>query len=201
LAPRVSALLARPRERIEIELDGERWRVVPAEVVLGSGLDVGVELDRPRARRLRRALRRHEAMEQAARLLGGRALVEKELADRLASAGIAPTARSEAIERLTRAGAIDDERLACRRAEQLAERGAGDALIRHDLLDRGVADEVVQSAVRGLEPESNRAAGIVEKRGASLKTVRHLARKGFSTESIERTCQEAIAEDAPGAVR
>ena len=31
-------------------LDGESWRTLPAEVVLRAGLDVGVELDRERAR-------------------------------------------------------------------------------------------------------------------------------------------------------
>ena len=47
-------------------LDGESWRTLPAEVVLRAGLDVGVELDRERARRVRRELRRHEAMAHAA---------------------------------------------------------------------------------------------------------------------------------------
>ena len=64
--PRVSSLRARPRERVEVELDGEPWRTLPAEVVLRAGLDLGIELDRPRARRVRRELRRHEAMARAA---------------------------------------------------------------------------------------------------------------------------------------
>ena len=50
-------------------LDGESWRTLPAEVVLRAGLDVGVELDRERARRLRRELKRHDAMSSAARAL------------------------------------------------------------------------------------------------------------------------------------
>jgi len=175
--------------------------VLPAEVVLKAGLDVGVELGRARARRLRRELRAHEAMAQAARSLRGRDLSEKELADRLARANIAPATRSETIRRLKRAGAIDNARFARGRAEHLAERDAGNALIQHDLLGRGIADEIVQDAVQRLAPESNRAVGIIEKRGASLKTARHLARKGFSTEAIEHACERAVAEDAPGAVR
>jgi SOS response regulatory protein OraA/RecX len=102
--------------------------------------------------------------------------------------------------RLVRAGAIDDERVASGRAALLAERGSGDALIRHDLVGRGIAAELVEAVVGALEPERARAERIVERRGPSLKTARHLARKGFSEHSIEGACRIAIAEGAPPAV-
>lgn len=200
-APRVSALLARPRARVEVELEGEAWRTLPVEVVLAAGLDVGVELDRPRARRLRGELRRHEALTRAARSIARRDFSEQELADRLARAHIAPAARREAVGRLVDAGAVDDERLARRRAELLAERGAGDVFIRHDLVGRGIAGNLVEGAVAAVEPESFRAARIVESRGLSPKTVRYLGRKGFSEDAIESACGEAVAESAPRAVR
>jgi SOS response regulatory protein OraA/RecX len=139
-------------------------------------------------------------MAKAARSLARRDLSAKELAERLSRAEIAPAARSEALERLVRAGAIDDERVARGRAGFLAERGSGDALIRHDLTGRGIAVELVDAAVGALEPESARAERIVERRGASLRTARLLARKGFSEHSIEGTCGQAIAEGAPPAV-
>jgi SOS response regulatory protein OraA/RecX len=198
--PRVSALLARPRGRVEVALEGELWRTLPVEAVLAAGLDVGVELDRARARRVRRELVQHEAMAKAARALARRDLSAKELAGRLSRAEIAPAARSEALERLARAGAIDDDRVATRRAALLAERGSGDALIRHDLTGRGIAVELVEAAVGALEPESSRAERIVERQGPSLRTARLLARKGFSEDSIEGTCGKAIAEGAPPAV-
>jgi SOS response regulatory protein OraA/RecX len=169
--------------------------------VLAAGLDVGVELDRARARRVRRELVRHEAMTKAARSLASRNLTEKELTERLSRAEVGPAARGEALERLVRAGAVDDERFSSGRAAVLAERGAGDALIRHDLTGRGIAVELVQAALGALEPESARAVRIVERRGPSLKTARHLARKGYSRESIEGACGDAIAEGAPPAVR
>jgi SOS response regulatory protein OraA/RecX len=190
----------RSRGRIEVALEGELWRTLPAEAVLAAGLDVGVELDRPRARRVRRELVRHEAMAKAARSLARRDLTEQELAERLSRADVPSAARSEALGRMVRTGAVDDERFARSRAESLAARGAGDALIRHDLAGRGVAAELVEAAVGALEPERARAERIVERRGPSLKTARHLARKGFSEHSIEGTCGYAIAEDAPSAV-
>lgn len=164
-------------------------------------MDVGVELDRPRMRRVRRELVRHEAVAKATRSLAKRDLTEKELAERLVRAHVAPAARSEAVGRLVQAGAVDDERVAKSRAEALARRGAGDALIRHDLIGRGIAEDLVEAAVGGLEPETARAELIARERGAGLKTARHLARKGFSEDSIESACARGIAEETPPAVR
>jgi regulatory protein len=195
--PAVTALRARPHARVEVELDGERWRTLPAEVILASGLVVGAELGREQARRLNRELRRHEAMSRAARALARRDLSESELDERLERSGVAPAARDEAVARLAGVGIVDDERLARRRAELLAERGSGDALIRHDLAGRGIAEELVEAALAALEPEHARAARIVRERGSSVKTARFLARKGFSEESIG----DPVAEDAPPAVR
>jgi SOS response regulatory protein OraA/RecX len=101
---------------------------------------------------------------------------------------------------MVRTGAVDDVRFARNRAEILAGRGSGDALIRHDLAGRGIAAEVVEAAIVALEMESARAERIVQRRGPSLKTARHLARRGFSEDSIESTCEMAIAEGAPPAV-
>ena len=51
VAPRVTALVAEPRDRVRVELDGEPWRT-PAgrRGRRGARLAVGTELDRPRAR-------------------------------------------------------------------------------------------------------------------------------------------------------
>jgi regulatory protein len=149
---------------------------------------------------VRRELVRHEAMAKAARSLARRDLTEQELAERLSQADVPPAARNEALERVVRTGAVDDERFARSRAVTLAARGSGNALIRHDLAGRGVSAELVDAAVDALEPEGARAERIVERRGASLKTARHLARKGFADHSIEGACGIAIAEGAPTAV-
>lgn len=169
--------------------------------MLRAGLDVGAELDRPRARRVGRELRRYEAMSQAARVLRRRDLSAAELGARLDRARIAPADRSETIARLTEAGAVDDARFALARAGALADRGAGDLLVRHDLAARGIASPSIDEAIASLEPESARAARICARRGGGAKTARYLARKGFSEDAIENSCAEGIAEDAPPAVR
>jgi regulatory protein len=173
---------------------------LPAEVVLRSGLDVGVELDRERARRVARELRRHDAMTRATNVLRRRDVSVQELDARLERAHVDPTTRAEVVTRLDEVGAVDDERFASRRAEMLAERGAGDELIRHDLSGRGIAVEAVEAALEPLEPERARAARLVARRGSSAKTARYLAGKGFSEDAIESALAEAVAEDAPPAV-
>jgi regulatory protein len=184
-----------------VELEGEPWRTLPAEVVLAAGLDLGVELDRPRARRLGQRLREHEAVQRAARSIARRDLSERELSEWLAHRNVPLAARKEAVVRLVRAGAVDDGRLARGRAELLVRRGSGDLLVRHDLERRGIASELIEQAVDELEPEQVRALRIVADRGRGPRTARYLARKGFSDDSIESACEETVAEDAPPAVR
>jgi regulatory protein len=126
-----------------------------------------------------------DAVETALRALRHRDRSFAELDARLEGRGFGEEARREALERLERIGYVDDERFARTRAEQLAVRGSGDALIRHDLEERGIEPEDVVSALEALEPERERARRIVESRGRSAKTARYLASRGFGSEAVE----------------
>lgn len=150
---------------------------------------------------MRRELKRHEAMTRAARALRSRDLSASELDARLDRANVAPATRAATIERLTDAGAVDDKRFAFSRAQALADRGAGDFLVRHDLELRGIPAEAIEVALASLEPETTRAARICLRRGAGPKTARYLARKGFSEDAIESSCAESVAEHDPPVVR
>jgi regulatory protein len=108
-----------------------------------------------------------------------------ELEARLEQRGVGEAERAQALETLERIGYVDDERFARLRAERLSERGAGDALIRDDLERRGLAADLVELAVGELEPERDRAARIVERRGSSVKTARYLASRGFGEDALE----------------
>ncbi len=76
----------------------------------------------------------------------------------------------------------------------LAARGAGNNLIVDDLERQGVADEEIRAALEALEPESDRVARIVESRGRTPKTARHLASKGFSEETLEPLVADLSAD-------
>jgi regulatory protein len=114
-----------------------------------------------------------------------------ELDARLAQRGVDEAAREHVLETLERIGYVDDERFARARAERLADRGSGDALIRDDLERRGVPAELVEAALGGIEPEQERAARIVERRGPGVKTARYLASRGFGEDAL----QAAVARD------
>jgi SOS response regulatory protein OraA/RecX len=192
----VTALHERPRGRVEIQLDGSPWRLVPAAAVVRSGLQVGRALDRETARNLARELRHGDALARAARALGPRERSRLALDERLARAGVPARTRGEVLETLERAGLVDDARTAVRRAEALAERGFGDAAIRYDLEQEGIAAELVEQALAGLEPERERAGALVERRGADARTGRWLAARGFDAATVEDALGGGFAKEA-----
>jgi SOS response regulatory protein OraA/RecX len=197
----VTALREQPRGRVEVDLDGAPWRLVPTDAVVRAGLFIGRALDRETARTLGRELRRADALARAGRALRPRDRSRQALEQRLATAGVPARARSEALETLERVGLVDDARVAATRAQSLAGRGFGDAAIRHDLQGEGIAGELVAEALSGLEPELGRARALVERRGAELRTARWLATKGFDASSIEEALPGladlgGVAEDA-----
>lgn len=195
--PCVTALRHRGRDRVAVELDEAPWRVVPVDAAVDAGLAVGRALDRERARALNRALRRHRAQVVALRALRSADQTRAGLDRRLALRGVAQGERAEVLDRVERAGLVDDERFAHRRADALARRGLGDAAILADLETRGVAEEVARGAVATLEPEARRARAIVEARGTSVKTARYLVARGFGEDAVEATIA-AAADDGLG---
>lgn len=182
--PTVTALRDARRGRVAVELDGAAWRTLPVEVVVRAELSEGRALDRPTLRRLRRELRRAEALALAGRALRARDLSRHRLAERLSAAAVAPAAVVESLDVLADAGLVDDGRFARSRAHALAERGYGDAAIEHDLERQGVAGELIKVALEELPDELERARRLVERRGHGVKTARYLASKGFGEEAV-----------------
>jgi regulatory protein len=124
-------------------------------------------------------------LDLAIRALRSRDRTAAELETRLEQRGVGEAERVQALETLERIGYVDDERFARMRAERLAERGSGDALIRDDLERRGLAADVVELAIGGLEPERQRAERIAAERGRTIKTARYLASRGFGEDALE----------------
>jgi SOS response regulatory protein OraA/RecX len=193
--PTITALRELGRGRVAVEVDGAPWRELPVSVVVRAELRAGLSLDRPALRLLRRELRRAEAITVATRALRVRDLPARRVADRLERAAVSPAAAEESLAVLTDAGAVDDGRFAANRAMSLAERGYGDAAIRYDLEQQGVASEVAEAALSGLEPERVRAARLIEARGPGAKTARYLASKGFGDDVLEAAFGADFAND------
>ena len=185
MASRLTALHRVAPGRIALEVDGRAWRTVPDEVVLRSGLSVGLELDRPLLRRLRRELRRAEALATAGRALARRDLSAAALAERLAHARVAPAAARDALSGLTAAGLVDDRRLAQRRAADLVRRGFGDTAIAWRLEQEGFDSFSAREALAAQPPEAERAARLAEAQADPGRAAAALSRRGFSPETIE----------------
>ena len=137
-----------------------------------------------------------EALAAATRALARRDYSERGLRDRLRRAGVDETELDEVLTELRSVGLLDDERFAGRRAKALAERGKGDRAMRFDLRRQGVGSELVEAALAELEPERERAARIVSRRGTGPKTARLLAGRGFDRDAVDLAAAEPIAPDA-----
>jgi SOS response regulatory protein OraA/RecX len=182
--PTITRLRAKGTGRIAVDLDGRPWRTVPAEAVLAAGLDTGMELDRERARRLRRELVRLAALRVAASSLSRRERSSQAVDDRLARARTPPAIRRRTMHVLEETGLVDDARTARNRAAALAERGYGDAAIAADLERQGIGREARIEALQRLAPEPERLRPILERRGTGPATARYVARRGFGEEAV-----------------
>ena len=127
---------------------------------------------------------RDEALAVATRALARREHSRLSLAERLQRAGIGEREAEEVLAELERLGLLDDGRFALERARVLAERGKGDAAIRFDLERAGVSASGVEEALARLDPERERAEGLVGRRGATPATARLLAGRGFDEDVV-----------------
>jgi regulatory protein len=193
--PRVTGLLERRGGRVAVEVDGEPWRTLPVDAAVRAELRVGVELDRPRLRVVRRELRRAEALAWAVRALRRRDLSVRGLDRRLEQAGLRGDERRAALATLERAGLLDDERFALARAESLAERDYGDEAIRWLLERDAVEPELAGRAVDALPAERERATAVAARRGPGGATAAFLARRGFAEDSVESALGGAGADE------
>ncbi len=183
--PTLTAVRRSRPGRVALEVDGRPWRIVPDDVVVHCGLRAGLELERPLLRDLRRELRRCEALAAAVRTVSRRDVSAGRLRQRLDARGIAPQEAVAAIETLSAAGVVDDERLARSRARALAERGWGDAAVEARLEQEGIRREAVTGALDELPAERERAAELAARTPDRVALWRLLARRGFAPETIE----------------
>lgn len=190
----VTSLRERKRGKVEVELDGEPWRVLPAAVVMRAELRVGRGLDRESARRLARELRRANALARATRALAARDRSRGELEARLDDAGVSERAREEALRSLEAAGLVDDTRVAESRAGELARRGYGDAAIRADLRRRRISSDTIAETVEALDPEAERVARTLQGKELSPSLLRRLASRGFSRDTLDALAGSLMRE-------
>jgi regulatory protein len=127
---------------------------------------------------------RTEALAVATRALARREHSQRSLWERLLRAGVSVGDAEAVVAELQQTGLVDDARFAEERARVLAGKGKGDAAIRFDLERAGVGPDELEAALGTLDPERERAAALVARRGASPATARLLAGRGFDEEVV-----------------
>jgi regulatory protein len=135
-----------------------------------------------------------DALELALRALRHRDRSAAEVDQHLERRGVGEEDRSSTLATLLRTGVVDDRRYAESRAASLADRGAGDALIRHELRCAGIGAEDVAVVMATLPSERERAADVVARRGGAAKTARYLAAKGFAEDVVHAAVAECRDE-------
>ena len=153
---------------------------------------------------------RGTAKDRALRLLGVRDRSRRELERRLAQAGFEPDAVASALDDLTRAGLIDDDRFASQVVAH-AERGrlAGKRAVMSSLLGKGVDRRTAERAAARLEDtEEARAQALAERQVARLRGLdpaaafRRLSglllRRGFPPGIAYSVARRAVDDGPPG---
>jgi regulatory protein len=198
-------LLADKRAQVfAIEIDGQAWGELDAEVVVRRGLKQGLRL----ADDDLEALRRHNAVVRARRaalrLLARTRKSTNEVRRHLAQKRFEEDAIGEAIAYAQEVGALDDAGFARRFIRQQQKRGAAGPLrLRDDLRARGVEEATIKGALdETIDPvEMEEAARrLARKKCESLrqlepgprrrKCLEHLRRRGFEAELAERLIAE-----------
>jgi regulatory protein len=140
------------------------------------------------------------------RALTARARTRSELESTLRRRGIPDDAARIVLDRFVEVGLVNDEALAAEFAQTAhAVRGLSSRAVATKLRQRGVDQEVVDSAVAGIDPESERAAALalaqrkartlggLEPQAQARRLVSLLARRGYSPGLSYAVAREVLA--------
>jgi regulatory protein len=196
----ITALAPDPRRpgTLRIEIDGQRFGAVPAEVAASAGLAPGLVLDAELRDRLLTAADAEAAFRTALRALERRAFARHDLGRRLRRKGHPSHAVDSALERASGLGLLDDAAFALTYVQTRTARGRGPSRLTTDLMAMGVERSLIDCAIAAEWGEgSDRTAiprTLAAKRAAQLgdlprpvkrrRVLAYLARRGFAGRDI-----------------
>ena len=205
---RITAIEQDPRRpgAVRLELDGTRFGVVPAELIVAEGLSPGQTIAPDVHERLSAAADVEAAFRTGLRMLELRSYARADLGRRLQRKGHPRAAVDVALERLLTMGLLNDEAYARNYVQTRAARGRGPSRLVRDLLAMGVQRSVIDGAVAAEWPEgSDRTSmpqALVSKRAAQLGTMpkqtkrrrllAYLARRGFSGRDVSALVESVL---------
>lgn len=174
------------------------------ETVVKNGLKAGLELSEERLEELKYESEYTRAVSKAMWLLSRREYSKKEMFLRLKKDGFDVDASEQAVENLSEAGVIDDERFAYNYAYNLkANRRLGKRAIITELLLKGVERSLAERFAEEFSPdEEEDAVEIIRIKYPSFafdekvkrRMIAGLQRKGYSFEVIKNAMDKFSAE-------
>lgn len=207
----ISSLEADPRRgaSVRIQVAGQPYCTVPADIAAAERLRVGDLIDDARHERLSRAADAEAAFRTALRSLEARSYARGDLARRLVRKGHPRTAVDGALERAQGLGLLDDAAFARGYVETRSARGRGPVRLTRDLMAMGVERSVIDGALASHWPDGLEEAevplALVKRRAAQLaglppvvrrrRLLAFLARRGYSGRTVSAVVAEAIIAD------
>jgi len=211
----VTSITAAPRRtgRFDVLVDGLVAATLSLEAIERLQLSVGAIVDE----RLSAALAREASIvatyDRALNMIALRARASTELRRLLIRKGEAPEFVDAAIERLSRAGFLDDASFAKQFARSKAV-GAGLSRrrVQQELVRRGVARDVAEAAIAEVFDEEHvdeqgTLERVARKKMKSLERLdvvvqrrrlyAYLARRGYDSDDISRTLRKVISPESP----
>lgn len=203
----------RDSQRVNIFLDGEFVLGVSLTTLAREGLAVGQELDAAAWARLEASDQADQALQRAMRLLEIRPRSVAELRMRLQRYGLPPAAIEHALTRLLEVGLLDDAAFSRAWIENRRTfTPRGNLALRDELRRKGVAREIVESALADADEGIDRAEEEAERALAAARNVLHrytrapdrisfqrrlggyLQRRGFTLETIRPILDQLWAD-------
>lgn len=186
------------QDRVSIFLDGEFAFGIDQDVLVRFGLARGDVLAEEMITEILHADQEKLAKNKAFRLLAVRARSRSELAARLHQSGYAPVVIEAVLADLERVQLINDREFALSFARsQIATRPCGEFLLRRELKQKGIADELVEAGIAeayGEQSQQVLAQRLAQKKKRQSKSLPEekakkrvcdlLGRRGFGWELI-----------------
>lgn len=200
--PVITGLETDPRRSgtLRIEIGGERFGAVPAEVAASLGLVRGLTVSAELRERLAAAADEEAAYRTVLRCLERRAFARFDLGRRLRRKGHPGPAVDAALERAADLGLLDDAAFALNYVQTRTARGRGPSRLAADLMamgverslaDRAIAIEWHDEADRTTVPRKLAEARAARLSGLPLAVKRrrvlaYLARRGFTGRDVSQ---------------
>ncbi|MGH2581353.1 MAG: RecX family transcriptional regulator [Anaerolineales bacterium] len=184
--------------RVSIYLDGEF--AFPLARIVAAWLTVGQTLSPEKIEDLKRQDEFETALQKAIDFIDYRPRTQAEVERKLRKAEIPQGTTAAIIERLTTSNLLNDRDFAQRWVEDRAEfKPRGAYALRAELKQKGIAQEIIDETLSGLD-EVSLARAAAEKKAAQLaglpwpefrtKLSAHLFRRGFQYELISDVCRQ-----------